>query len=515
MIDTDIIISSDNNTFKSTIFENNLRIIKPPDTIETIFDSSNIASEQLSSALKGIKLIAVLGWSSQGPAHAQNIRDSIAKANLDIKVIIGLRDSSSSRQAAVEAEFTVVSNEEAAKSADIVSMLISDSGQVDDGERYIDLMKPGSTLLFAHGFYLGWREQAGLPALRNDINIIGVCPKGMGPSVRKAYQIGSGINSSFAVEQNNSGNALDTALAYSAMIGSPYTFLTTLGSEWRSDIFGERAVLLGGVHGTIEGLASEVMKANGSDEQATYLEVVQSMMGPITDTILDSGFRGLVDKLSDDDKQQFMDAYNAAYDGYKSVVDDIYENVSSGREIASVVNENKQNKPFENISDGPLWSNTIELRESQRASGYPYNTINPVAAGMYIACMVAQIDKLREMGHHWSEVINESVIEAVASLNPYIKSGGVDYMVDNCSITARRGDRAWFKKFEAATEKAHRNLESYNNSTKYEEFTNHKVHAALEQFAKYRPVDAEGSPVNIAIEVLPEALKKWRATKNS
>ena len=516
-----ITIDNVHNTFESIVFANNLHEITPPDTIETIFDSSDVSEEQLVEALKGVDRIAIMGWSSQGPAHAQNIRDTITKHGLDIEVVVGLREDSTSREAAQALGFTVVSSEEAAQTGDILSMLISDSGQVDDAERYIGSMKVGSTLLFAHGFYLGWREQEGLPPLRNDINIVGVCPKGMGPSVRSTYEIGSGINSSFAIEQDVDGGSIDKTLAYSAMIGSPYTFLTTLGNEWRSDIFGERAVLLGGVHGIIEGLAADVMAKNGGNAEAAYLTVVQTIVGPITDTILNHGFRGLVENLSQDDQEIFAEAYNASYDSYAAVIDQIYESVTSGQEIAEVVAANRGNEGFEDIAGGDIWTTTVSLRDAQRAAGYPYQTINPKAAGMYVACMVAQIDKLIKKGHKWSEAVNESIIEAVASLNPYMKSGGVDYMVDNCSITARRGDRKWFGRFQEATAAACQEMDRTIGVTTgttidhYRDFLNHDVHSALAMFDQYRPKDAKGNLLTISVEVSPEKLAVWRAANSA
>lgn len=516
-----ITIDEVNNTFESIVFTNNLHQITPPDTIETIFDSSNINAEQLVVALKDVRRIVIIGWSSQGPAHAQNIRDTIEKHGLSIEVVVGLQEDSKSRQLAMDLGFTVISCEEAAETGDIVSMLISDSGQVDDAEKYTNGMKSGSTLLFAHGFYLGWREQEGLPPLRNDINIVGVCPKGMGPSVRSTYEIGSGINSSFAIEQDVDGGSVDRTLAYSAMIGSPYTFLTTLGSEWRSDIFGERAVLLGGVHGIIEGLAADTLAKNGGNAEAAYLEVVQTIVGPITDTILNHGFRGLVENLSKEDQKIFANAYNASYQGYAAIIDDIYESVSSGQEIAEVVADNRANKGFKDIADGDIWTTTVELRDAQRAAGYPYQTINPKAAGMYVSCMVAQIDKLIKKGHKWSEAVNESIIEAVASLNPYMKSGGVDYMVDNCSITARRGDRKWFGRFQEATAAACQEMDrtigvaTDTTINHYRDFLNHDVHSALAMFDQYRPKDAKGNLLTISVEVSPEKLAVWRAANSA
>src|SRR5207248_4671714 len=118
------------------------------------------------------------------------------------------------------------------------------------------------------------------------INVIAVCPKGMGPSVRRLYVQGrtvngAGINASFAVEQDVDGRATDVALGWSVALGSPYTFQTTLESEYRSDIFGERGVLLGAVHGIIESLYSRYASQGMSKEDA-FLHSAEAITGPIS-----------------------------------------------------------------------------------------------------------------------------------------------------------------------------------------------------------------------------------------
>jgi ketol-acid reductoisomerase len=137
--------------------------------------------------------------------------------------------------------------------SDMVLLLISDAAQAEQYREILAALKPGATLGLSHGFLVGHMKNVGasFPA---HINVIGVCPKGMGPSVRRLYLQGkevngAGINASFAVEQDIEGRATDLALGWSVALGSPYTFMTTLESEYKSDIFGERGILLGAVHG--------------------------------------------------------------------------------------------------------------------------------------------------------------------------------------------------------------------------------------------------------------------------
>ena len=140
--------------------------------------------------------------------------------------------------------------------SDLVILLISDAAQTQLYKKVFEALRPGTTLGLSHGFLLGYLETTGerFPA---NVNVIAVCPKGMGPSVRRLYEQGrevngAGINTSFAVEQDLDGRATDVALAWSVALGAPYTFKTTLKSEVVSDLFGERSILLGAVHGIVE-----------------------------------------------------------------------------------------------------------------------------------------------------------------------------------------------------------------------------------------------------------------------
>ena len=119
-------------------------------------------------------------------------------------------------------------------------------------------MSQGATLGLSHGFLLGYLESIG-ETFPDNINVVAVCPKGMGPSVRRLYEQGktvngSGINASFAVHQDIDGRATDIALGWSVALGSPFSFVTTLTEEYKSDIYGERGILLGAVHAIVESL---------------------------------------------------------------------------------------------------------------------------------------------------------------------------------------------------------------------------------------------------------------------
>ncbi|KAL8468679.1 hypothetical protein ACS0TY_031754 [Phlomoides rotata] len=299
----------------------------------------------LPDAFKGIKQIGVIGWGSQGPAQAQNLKDSLAEAKSDIVVKVGLRKGSSSFAEARAAGFSEENGTlgdiwETISGSDLVLLLISDSAQADNYEKVFSHMKPNSILGLSHGFLLGHLQSSGLDFPKN-ISVIAVCPKGMGPSVRRLYVQGkeingAGINSSFGVHQDVDGRATDVALGWSVALGSPFTFATTLEMEYRSDIFGERGILLGAVHGVVECLFRRYTE-NGMSEDLAYKNTVESITGTISKTISTKGMLAVYNALDEQGKRDFEIAYSASYYPSMDILYECYEDIASGSEIRSVV----------------------------------------------------------------------------------------------------------------------------------------------------------------------------------
>ncbi|CAO2178965.1 unnamed protein product [Urochloa humidicola] len=458
----------------------------------------------LPEAFKGIKQIGVIGWGSQGPAQAQNLRDSLVEAKSDIVVKIGLRKGSKSFEEARAAGFTEETGTlgdiwETVSGSDLVLLLISDSAQADNYEKIFSHMKPNSILGLSHGFLLGHLQSLGLDFPKN-ISVIAVCPKGMGPSVRRLYVQGkeingAGINASFAVHQDVDGRATDVALGWSVALGSPFTFATTLEQEYRSDIFGERGILLGAVHGMVEALFRRYTE-QGMDEDSAYKNTVESITGIISKTISKKGMLEVYNSLTEEGKKQFLEAYSAAYYPCMDILYECYEDVSSGSEIRSVVlagrrfyeKEGLPAFPMGKIDQTRMWKVGERVR-STRPQG-DLGPLHPFTAGVYVALMMAQIEVLRKKGHSYSEIINESLIESVDSLNPFMHARGVAFMVDNCSTTARLGSRKWAPRFDyiltqqafvAIDKKAPLNQDLVSN------FMSDPVHGAIEVCAQLRP----------------------------
>ena len=241
-------------SFTSNVFET--RTVKMADREETIVAGGRHLFPLLPKAFDKIKQIGVIGWSSQGPAQAQNLRESLE--GTDIRVTVGLREGSSSMQEAEAVGFTAADGTlgemyDVIRDSDMSLLLISDAAFAENYKEIFAAFRPGTTLGLSHGFLLSHLQALG-EDFPGHINVVAVCPKGMGPSVRRLYEQGrevngAGINASFAVHQDVDGKATDYALGWSVALGSPYTFETTLESEYRSDIFGERVILLGAVHG--------------------------------------------------------------------------------------------------------------------------------------------------------------------------------------------------------------------------------------------------------------------------
>ena len=449
----------------------------------------------LPKAFEGVKQIGVIGWGSQGPAQAQNLRDSLQSSGIKVKV--GLRAGSSSFDEARNAGFseddgTLGEMFAVIGESDLVVLLISDAAQAELYPQVFAAMRPGSTLGLSHGFLLGHMKNVGAKFPAN-INVIAVCPKGMGPSVRRLYiqgleTNGAGINSSFAIEQDIDGRATDLALGWSVAIGSPYTFQTTLESEYKSDIYGERGILLGAVHGIIECLYRRYVSQGMSREDA-FLNSAEAITGPISRIISKQGMKGVYEAVGADGRRTFEDAYAATYPAAKELLSEIYDEVASGNEINSVVmaGERLKHRPMGKIDATETWRVGEKVRAKRVEDGIP---LNPFTAGVYIATMMAQIDILIEHDHPHSEIANESVIESVDSLNPYMHARGVAYMVDNCSTTARLGSRKWAPRFDyVLTEQAFVQLDDKQPLDKeaLSEFPNHEIHTVLAECAKLRP----------------------------
>lgn len=235
------------------------------------------------SLLEG-KTVAIIGYGSQGHAHALNLRDS------GVKVVIGLYEGSKSWAKAEKAGFEVYTAAEAAKRADIIMILINDEKQAKMYEESIaPNLEAGNMLMFAHGFAIHF----GQIKPPTDVDVVMIAPKGPGHTVRSQYQEGKGVPCLIAVQQDATGKAHDMGLAYALGIGGARAGVleTTFREETETDLFGEQAVLCGGVCALMK-CGFEVLVEAGYEPESAYFECIHEMK-LIIDLINQSGFEGM------------------------------------------------------------------------------------------------------------------------------------------------------------------------------------------------------------------------------
>ena len=299
------------------------------------------------SLLNG-KTIAVIGYGSQGHAHALNAKES------GCNVIIGLYEGSKSWDKAVKQGFDVYTAAEAAKKADIIMILINDEKQAAMYKADIEPnLTAGKMLMFAHGFCIHFKKITP-PA---DVDVTMIAPKGPGHTVRSEYQAGKGVPCLVAVYQDATQNALSLALAYAHAIGGARAGVleTTFQTETETDLFGEQAVLCGGVCALMQAGYETLIEA-GYDERNAYFECIHEMK-LIVDLIYQSGFAGMRYSISNTAE------YGDYITGSKIITD---ETKKAMKQILSEIQSGKFADDFLNDMAAGASSNFVKMREEAK-----------------------------------------------------------------------------------------------------------------------------------------------------
>ena len=287
--------------------------------------------------IKG-KNVAVVGYGSQGHAHALNLRDSGVK-----NVVVALREGSGSVEKAEAEQLKVVSPAEAAKWADVVMVLTPDEGQAklyNDDLR--ENMKDGAALAFAHGLNIHFR----LIEPRPDLDVFMVAPKGPGHTVRSEYQRGAGVPMLLAVEQDASGNAHDLGLAYACAIGGGRAGVigTSFREECETDLFGEQAVLCGGLTSLILAAYETLVEAGYSSEMA-YFECVHEVK-LIVDLIYEGGIANMRYSVSNTAEYgDYVSGPRIIDDSVRARMREVLDDIQSGRFTKEWMLENAAGQP--------------------------------------------------------------------------------------------------------------------------------------------------------------------------
>ncbi len=284
------------------------------------------------------KKVAIVGYGSQGHAHAQNLRDSGVS-----EVAIALRPGSATAKKAEEAGFKVLSNADAAKWADIIMVLAPDEHQAaiwaDDLK---DNMKPGAALAFAHGLNVHFQ----LIEPRADIDVFMIAPKGPGHTVRSEYQRGGGVPCLIAIAQDASGNAHDVALSYASAIGGGRSGIieTTFKEECETDLFGEQAVLCGGLSHLIMAGFETLVDAGYAPEMA-YFECLHEVK-LIVDLMYEGGIANM--RYSISNTAEYGDYHTGPRiitDETKKEMKRVLEDIQKGKFVQRFVLDNKAGNP--------------------------------------------------------------------------------------------------------------------------------------------------------------------------
>ncbi|OLS02649.1 ketol-acid reductoisomerase [Tissierella creatinophila] len=282
------------------------------------------------------KKVAIIGYGSQGHAHALNLKES------GVNVTVGLYEGSKSWAKAEEAGLEVKTAKDAAAWADVIMILINDEKQVKLYQESIkENLTPGKYLAFAHGFNIHY----GQIVPPKDVNVFMIAPKGPGHTVRSQFEEGKGVPCLVTVYQDETGDTMDVALAYAAGLGGSRAGVleTTFKEETETDLFGEQAVLCGGVTELMKA-GFEVLVEAGYDPESAYFECVHEMK-LIVDMINDGGLSNMRYSISD----------TAEYGDY-----------TVGKRIITEETRNEMRKVLKEIQDGSFARNWILENQANR-----------------------------------------------------------------------------------------------------------------------------------------------------
>ncbi len=284
------------------------------------------------------KKVVIVGYGSQGHAHAQNLRDSGVK-----DVVIALRPGSGSAVKAEKAGFKVMTPADAAKVADVVMILTPDELQADlYREHLADNLKQGAALAFAHGLNVHFN----LIEPRKDLDVFMIAPKGPGHTVRGEYQKGGGVPCLVAVHQNSSGKALELALSYACGVGGGRSGIieTNFREECETDLFGEQAVLCGGLTKLIQAGFETLVEAGYAPEMA-YFECLHEVK-LIVDLIYEGGIANMRYSISNTAEYgDYVTGPRIVTSETKAEMKRVLTDIQSGRFVRDFMLENKAGQP--------------------------------------------------------------------------------------------------------------------------------------------------------------------------
>jgi ketol-acid reductoisomerase len=304
--------------------------------VENVVTNKEFTLDKAREVLKN-ETIAVIGYGIQGPGQACNLRDN------GFNVIVGQRQGKTYEKAVADGWVpgkTLFSIEEAAEKGTIVCMLLSDAGQIAAWPTIKKYLTPGKSLYYSHGFAINWQDRTGVVPPK-DIDVIMVAPKGSGTSLRTMFLEGRGLNCSYAVYQDYTGNAEEKTIAFGIGIGAGYMFKTTFQREATSDLTGERGSLMGAIEGLLEA-QYETLREHGHSPSEAFNETVEELTQSLGPLFAEKGMDWMYANCSTTAQRGALDWRPRFKAAIKPVMEWLYLSVENGTEAQISIDRNSQ-----------------------------------------------------------------------------------------------------------------------------------------------------------------------------
>ena len=322
----------------------------------------------LNKAIKYLKneIIAVIGYGVQGPGQSLNLKDN------GFNVIVGQRKNSKSWDKAISDGWIEGKNlfdiDEACDKGTIIQYLLSDAGQISVWPRIKKYLTKGKALYFSHGFGITYNDQTRINP-PNDIDVILVAPKGSGTSLRRFFLEGNGLNSSFAIHQDATGNARNRVIALGIGVGSGYLFETTFKKEVYSDLTGERGTLMGAIQGLFAA-QYDILRKKGHSPSEAFNETVEEATQSLYPLVAENGMDWMYANCSTTAQRGALDWWKKFRDAVYPIFEELYESVEKGKETKITIEANQKSdyrinleKELKELRNSELWETGSEVRK--------------------------------------------------------------------------------------------------------------------------------------------------------
>ena len=333
---------------------------------ENVVTREEFPLEKAKEVLKN-ETIAVIGYGVQGPGQSLNLTDN------GFNVIVGQAPEFKKEwNKAVADGWTPGKNlfpiEEAVEKGTIILFLVSDAAQIAVWPHIKPYLTKGKALYFSHGFGITYKERTGIvpPA---DIDVILIAPKGSGTTLRRMFLEGRGLNSSYAIFQDATGNAKERVVALGIGIGSGYLFETTFQREVYSDLTGERGTLMGAIQG-IFAAQYDVLRANGHTPSEAFNETVEELTQSLMPLVAENGMDWMYANCSTTAQRGALDWWKKFRDAAKPVFEDLYREVAAGNEAQRSIDANSKpdyreglESELKELHDSEMWQTGMVVRK--------------------------------------------------------------------------------------------------------------------------------------------------------